>query len=90
MQDIQITDSSTIENEYIKAYNLCLNTDEYKLVERREMKIGELNCEVYHFFSQTGYKPVGMTNVWFFFVNGNIIANGNEWMENCSVFGIEF
>ena len=73
---------------YREYYESVLGNGEYKLIETKERQEQELCLEIQHFHSD---KDRGATaNVWFFIVNGVIVAVANNWSENIEIFGEEW
>ena len=71
--------------EYRQYYDNILRNIEYELIETKERQEQELSLEIQHFHSN---KDKGATNnVWFFIVNGVIVAVANNWSENIEIFG---
>ena len=74
--------------EYREYYDSILRDSEYKLIEAKERQERELSLEIQHFHSD---KDRGATaNVWFFIVNGLIVAVADNWSENIEIFGEEW
>lgn len=74
--------------EYREYYDGILRDSEYKLIETKERQEQELSLEIQHFHNN---KRTGSTaNVWFFIVNGVIVAVANDWSENIEIFGEEW
>lgn len=73
--------------EYREYYDSVLRDKEYKLIETKERQERELSLEIQHFYNN---KDKGATaNVWFFIVNGVIVAVADNWTENIEIFGKE-
>ncbi len=74
--------------EYREYYDSILRDKEYKLIETKERQEQELCLEIQHFHSD---KNKGATaNVFFFIVNGVIVAVADNWTENIEIFGEEW
>jgi hypothetical protein len=74
--------------EYRKYYDSVLRDKEYKLIKTEERQEQELSLEIQHFHND---KDRGATqNVWFFIVNGVIVAVADNWSENIEIFGEEW
>ena len=74
--------------EYREYYNSILKDGEYKLIETKEMQEQELSLEIQHFHSDKNRSS--RQNVWFFIVNGVIVAVADNWTENIEIFGEEW
>ena len=75
-------------DEYREYYDRILKDKEYKLIEAKEKKVQELSLEIQH--SHSDRNRGSSQNVWFFIVNGVIVAVANNWSENIEIFGEEF
>ena len=73
--------------EYREYYDSVLRDKEYKLIETKERQEQELSLEIQHFHSDKDRSP--SQNVWFFTVNGVIVAVADNWSENIEIFGEE-
>lgn len=74
--------------EYREYYDSILRDKEYKLIETKERQEQELSLEIQHFNSEKDLSS--RQNVWFFIVNGVIVAVANNWSENIEIFGEEW
>lgn len=73
--------------EYREYYDSILMGSEYKLIETKERQEKELSLEIQHFHNNK--RTGAMANVWFFIVNGVIVAVADDWSENIEIFGEE-
>ena len=74
--------------EYRKYYDSILRDSEYKLIKTEERQEQELCLEIQQFHSD---KSKGSTaNLWFFIINGVIVAVADNWTENIEIFGEEW
>ena len=74
--------------EYREYYDSILRDSEYKLIETKERQEQELSLETQHFHGDKDHSS--RQNVWFFIVNGVIVAVANNWTENIEIFGDEW
>ena len=74
--------------EYREYYDSVLRGGEYKLIETQKRQEQELCLEIQHFHSDKDRSSTA--NVWFFIVNGVIVAVADNWSENIEIFGEEW
>ena len=74
--------------EYREYYDSVLRDKKYKLIETKQRQEQELSLEIQHFHSDENRGAT--TNVFFFIVNGVIVAVANNWSENIEIFGEEW
>ena len=77
-----------VYNSYEKIYNSLKNSDDWKLVDTKNIEIQNLSCEIQHFFfSLEQHKKGNGCNTTFFFVNNVIIGIAYDYCEDITIFG---